>query len=165
MILSVVKCSVKMSVHERIDIEQTRAGEGTSTEWCAGGEIGCQGGGESDGSERTSRLATCGQISKGGCCCAGSRQSRTAAYSRYGGRNQRQGEGIGSRTIPGIQSLPYDRGPHGARGVAYLPVISTADSDRYRGHESKEEETSPTPQPQGAIPRGGDAAADRWQSP
>ena len=51
MILSLVNCSVKMSVHEGIDIEPERASKSTGFEQSAAGMVERGGGGWGDGAQ------------------------------------------------------------------------------------------------------------------
>ena len=68
-IMSVGRCSVKMSVHEDIDIDGNGTEAVTGNGRCVGRSVKGDRSLWFDGSERAPRMATTGSIQKGRSCC------------------------------------------------------------------------------------------------
>ena len=123
MILSVVNCSMKMSVYERTDIDHQRAIEDSGVEWSNGREGVGGRGGQADGCERAPCMATTESISKGGSCWSGSRKQRQKAVYHHVSGDSGEGDGAGHRRLFRLQPLAFDRdaGRSGGASICLAP--------------------------------------------
>ena len=109
MILSVVNCSMKMSVYERTDVDHQRAIEDSGVERSNGREGVGGRGGQVDGCERAPCMATTEGISKGGSCWSGSRKQRQKAVYHHVSGDSGGGDGAGHWRLLRLQPLAFDR--------------------------------------------------------
>ena len=108
MILSVVNCSMRMSVYERTDVDHQRAIEDSGVERSNGKEGVGGRGGQADGCERAPCMATTEGRSKGGSCWSGSRKQRQKAVYHHVSGDSGEGDGASHRRLFRLQPLAFD---------------------------------------------------------
>ena len=116
MIMSGSKCSVKMSVYGRTDVDDERTGKDTGVERSDHRRGECGGWGRADGSERAPCVATAGSLQEGGSICHSSRQQGKEAIDDHGHGYTTEGQGVGRRPVRRAQPHPSDRTAVRARG-------------------------------------------------
>ena len=104
--MSGCNCSVKVSVHERTDVDYERAEEDTGVE--RSDRRG--GGGRANGGERAPCVATAGSVQEGGSNCHSSREQGQEAVHDHGNGYTTEGQGVGRRPLRRVQPHPPDRG-------------------------------------------------------
>ena len=122
MIMSGCKCSVKMSVYERTDVDDQRAIEDTGIERSDRGQGDGGPVGEADGSERAPCVATTGSIPRGGSSCRGSQEQGEKACSHHVPEDTTEGDGAGRGSLCRTQPHPSDRDAGRARGYCSVTL-------------------------------------------
>ena len=153
-----------MSVYERTDVDHQRAIEDSGVERSNGREGVGGRGGQADGCERAPCMATTEGISKGGSCWSGSRKQRQKAVYHHVSGDSGEGDGAGHWRLLRLQPLAFDRDAGRSGGH---PSVSLHRPAGPFGRGNRKPSSSPSAQAlpsKGALPPGGNAAADRWES-
>ena len=155
---------MKMSVHERTDVDDQRAIQDTGTERSDRGPGDGGRSGRVDGSERAPCVATTGSIQRGGSSCRGSWEQGQEAGNDHVPEYTTKGDGAGQRHLCRPQPHPSDRDA-GRAGWDRSATLHHRQAGAAGGGtaEPPSPQSPQTLQTTGALSPGGDAAADRWQ--
>ena len=134
---------MKMSVYERTDVDDERAGKDTGVERSdrrRGDRGGCGG---ADGGERAPCVATAGSVQRGGSSCHSSREQGQEAVDDHGHGYTTEGQGVGRSSLRRPQPHPSDRDAVGARGDRSVTLDGEEDPAGRRRAESAASQSAP----------------------